>query len=167
MLKQIFTVLKNKYFYLLASAVFVVPYSYEHMPIRIDITQQASLDNKLWLTYSDLSKDTEYVLFTPPLTKYTKDRDVEYLKKIGCSQGQSLEVIDNIYFCDGKPLGKALEKDMNGNKMEKFIFNGIVPNGELFVVGTHPYSFDSKYFGFIKENDILRKARPFDIKEFL
>ena len=50
-----------------------------------------------------------------------------YLMPAGaCSQGQSLEVIDNIYFCDGKPLGKALEKDMNGNKMEKFINNFVI-----------------------------------------
>lgn len=167
MLSKISIVLKNRYFYLLAGAVFIIPYAYEQMPIRIDITQQASLDNKLWLTYSDLNKNTDYVLFTPPLTKYTKDRSIEYLKKIGCSQGQVLNVIEDIYFCDGKVLGKALKKDMNGNNLDRFIFNGIVPKGELFVIGTHPYSFDSKYFGFIKENDILRKARPFDIKEFL
>jgi type IV secretory pathway protease TraF len=30
----------------------------------------------------------------------------------------------------------------------------------MFVIGTHPLSYDSKYFGFVDKSQILRRAKP-------
>lgn len=162
MLNKIFIILKSKLFYFSLIIILLVPFLYEHLPIRIDITQQSSLDNKVWITYKDIEKDTDYVLFIPPLTKYTQNRNIKYLKKIGCREGQNLSVKDLKYFCDDELLGIAQDKDMNGKEMSKFIFNGVIPKDKYFVVGTHKYSFDSRYFGFIDKREIHRKAKPFN-----
>ena len=71
MLNNIRTVLKSKLFYTLVVLIFIVPFLYEKLPIRVDITQQNSLPQKIWLTYSDLTVESDYVLFIPPKTKYT------------------------------------------------------------------------------------------------
>lgn len=162
MLNKIYTILRSKLFYFLVLITFSLPLVYESLPVRIDITQQDSLANKIWITYKDISLDTKYVLFIPPFTKYTKNSDIKYLKKIGCREGQNLSIKENKYFCDNELIGIAKEKDMNGVKLEKFEFNGIVPKDKYFVIGTHEYSFDSKYFGFIDKSQILRKAKPFN-----
>ncbi|EAL3751808.1 S26 family signal peptidase, partial [Campylobacter coli] len=37
---------------------------------------------------------------------------------------------------------------------EQFIFNGVIPKDKFFVMGTHPRSFDSRYWGFVDRKDI-------------
>lgn len=39
-------------------------------------------------------------------------------------------------------------------KVEQFIFNGVIPKDKFFVMGTHPRSFDSRYWGFVDRKDI-------------
>jgi len=161
MLNNIISVLKNKYFYILIGVVFIIPIVYKNLPIRIDFTQQSSLEYKIWLTYSDLSIDTNYILFVPPKSKYISSDDVKYLKKIACKEQDFLTTIDMDYFCNGKYIGTSSRFDGNGKKIDNFIFNGTIPKDKFFVVGTHPLSHDSKYFGFIDKTKVLRKAKPF------
>ncbi len=159
--EKIGTILKSELFYSLLLVVFCVPALYAHLPIRVDITQQDSLEHKLWLTYSDLAKETKYVLFQPPKTRFTQNPEIKYLKMIGCKEGEYLKTVNSEYYCEDRYLGTALNVDMQGNLIgEHFIYNGIVPEHKLFVIGTHKYSWDSKYFGFIDQKQILRKAEP-------
>jgi len=160
MLNNIISVLKNKYFYILIGVVFITPIVYKNLPIRIDFTQQSSLPYKLWVTYSDLSIDTNYILFVPPKSKYISNDDVKYLKKIACKEQDFLTTIDMDYFCNGKYIGTSSRFNGNGKKIDNFIFNGTIPKDKFFVVGTHPLSHDSKYFGFIDKAKVLRKAKP-------
>lgn len=154
-------ILKSRLFYILVGLTFIVPFIYEHLPIRIDITQQSSLPQKFWLTYSDLSKQSDYILFVPPKSKYIKNDNVKYLKKIACKEGDLLKVDEKRnYFCNEKYIGTANEFDGNKNRVDNFIYNGYIPKDKYFVIGTHVLSHDSKYFGFIDEAQILRKAVP-------
>jgi conjugal transfer pilin signal peptidase TrbI len=137
----------------------MIPIVYELIPVRVDITQQNSLPQKFWITYSDINKDTEYILFIPPKSKYIES-DAKYLKKISCKEGDYLTVKQRDYFCNNKYIGTASEFDGNMNKIEYFEFNGIIQNGKYFVIGSHPLSHDSKYFGFVDKSQILRKAEP-------
>jgi type IV secretory pathway protease TraF len=57
-------------------------------------------------------------------------------------------------------LGQALAADSQGRPLPQFSFNGPVPVGKLFMVGTHPRSYDSKYYGFIDAHAILYQALP-------
>ncbi len=163
MLSKIIYVAKNKYFYLLLAIVLIVPIVYEKLPVRIDITQQSSLPQKVWITYSNLDIEAEYMLFKPSKNKYIKDRTL-YLKKIACKEGDYLVVKDREFFCNGVYLGTASEFDGNKNKVDMFIFNGEIPKNKFFVVGTHTLSHDSKYFGFVDISQVVRKAKPFFVE---
>jgi len=44
--------------------------------------------------------------------------------------------------------------------VEAFSFSGKVPDGALFVVGDSPDSYDSRYFGFLRKEDVIKIAHP-------
>lgn len=102
-------------------------------------------------------REGEYLLFKKRLDKAGTDR---LLKKVGCSGGQRLSVENGEYRCEGKYLGRALAKNSRGELLLPFIFNGPVPTGSLFMIGSHPRSHDSRYFGFIHADTVLNKAYP-------
>ncbi len=85
--------------------------------------------------------------------KYTQGDN--FTKIIGCSQGQTILRIKNDFYCNGGMIGTALTKDGKGNFIESVDFNEIVPQGKYFMIGTNPKSYDSKYFGYVDEKDIL------------
>lgn len=78
-----------------------------------------------------------------------------FTKKIGCSQGEHLETIDNQFYCNRKFIGIAVIKDGVGQELEVKNYNEIVPNGKYFMIGTNTKSFDSKYYGYVDKDDIL------------
>ena len=83
------------------------------------------------------------------------------IKRVGCRPGEWLQVdADQRFACDGRPLGQALATDSQGQSLPRFIHNGPVPAGQLFLVGTHPRSYDSRYFGFVDAHEILHQALP-------
>jgi type IV secretory pathway protease TraF len=86
---------------------------------------------------------------------------VSLLKEVGCGPGDGLRVdaVGDVY-CDGDYLGRALSEDSNGNPLPLFIFDGVIPEGKLFVVGHHPRSWDSRYFGFVDVEEVLNRAYP-------
>ena len=159
MLKKIQYTLKNKWFYISIVAMLLIPSYYENLNTRIDITQQDSLPYKVWITKKRFTNE-EYVLFVPPLDKYTKNAKY-YLKKIGCKPKQEIKTVDGVYLCDGKIITKAQNYDINGVPLEHLKFNMIIPDDMYFVIGTNKYSYDSKYFGLISKKRIVRGAIPF------
>ena len=83
------------------------------------------------------------------------------IKRVGCRPGEWLRVdAEHRFTCDGRPLGQALATDSQGRPLPRFIHNGPVPEGQLFLVGTHPRSYDSRYFGFVHAREILHQALP-------
>ena len=161
MLSNFKIILKSKLFYSFILIIFLIPFVYERLPVRIDITQQSSLPQELWITYSDISLDKDYVLFTPPQSKYITSKDVKYLKKIACKEDDWLRVDEyGQYYCNNNLIGRANKVDGNNKEIENFKFNGTIPKDKIFVVGTHPLSHDSKYFGFVDKTQIIRKATP-------
>jgi len=102
-------------------------------------------------------REGEYLLFKKRLDKAGTNR---LLKKVGCSGGQRLSVKNGEYRCEGKYLGRALAVNSLGEPLSPFIFNGPVPAGSLFMIGSHPRSHDSRYFGFIHADTVLNKAYP-------
>jgi conjugal transfer pilin signal peptidase TrbI len=85
--------------------------------------------------------------------KYTQGDN--FTKIIGCTQGQTILKIKNDFYCNGGKIGTALTKDGKGNFIESVEFNEIVPQGKYFMIGTNPKSYDSRYFGYVDEKDIL------------
>lgn len=81
-------------------------------------------------------------------------------KRVECAGGQRLETKGRDFYCDGLYLGRGKEHSLSGKKAEIFSFNGRVPEGAYFVMGDHPDSFDSRYFGFIWRKDVKAIAYP-------
>lgn len=91
---------------------------------------------------------------------YNYKKDEQFVKIVSCISGESLITNENYeYFCNGEFIGKALLKDGEGKSLKPYVFNGVIPNNKYFVSGTHPKSWDSRYFGFIDKNRIIATAK--------
>lgn len=134
---------------------------------RIAVVTSDSIDHRVFFL-SKLSgpiSKGDYVVFIKKgaqvfLQKSLKEHN-RMIKKVGCLPGEDLQVDEALnYTCSGESLGKALTTDSTGRPLTPFIFNGVVPAGHYFMVGTNPRSYDSKYYGFINEHDFLYKTAP-------
>lgn len=82
------------------------------------------------------------------------------IKRIGCSEGQKLQVKGLHFYCDGNLLGKAKTHSIKGTPVTPFSYNGLVPMDRYFVIGDNVDSYDSRYFGFLKKEDVRARAYP-------
>lgn len=80
-------------------------------------------------------------------------------KQLVCDAGDVLHFRDGTFSCNGVHLGAFLHRTWDGKPLTPFDFNGRVPTGKVFVMGTHSRSFDSRYFGFV-ERDSVTALRP-------
>jgi conjugal transfer pilin signal peptidase TrbI len=102
----------------------------------------------------------DYVAFTEYVPAPV-NREAILIKRIGCAPGEQLSVDNNdAFFCNGKNLGHARHSTMEGAELKPFRFNGPVPPGKLFLIGDHPASFDSRYFGFVDRSRVKKRVWP-------
>jgi len=137
------------------------------LPARIIVSTSQSLEHRVFFLVPVNTKKIrtgDYLVFTHKDTRFVnkglnKEND-RLIKKIGCCPGQTLTRDSNLFSCNKKELGKALDKDRQGRALPQFEFSGPVPEDNFFMIGSNPRSFDSRYFGFIHADDILYKALP-------
>ncbi len=138
------------------------------LPQRIAVATSPSLEHRVFFLIHPKTGNIEtgaYLVVKQHDTSFIKqglNKDTDNLmKQVGCSPGQSLtKDVEGQFFCDDELLGKALITDSHGNLLPQFNYSGTVPDDSYFLIGSHPRSFDSKYFGFIHSDDILHKAVP-------
>lgn len=85
-------------------------------------------------------------------------RVVRFIKRAGCTSGETLKVEKDYYFCNGEYIGHAKRKSLKGDPLTPFVFNGTVPEGVVFAIGDHPDSYDSRYVGFISHHRVQEVA---------
>lgn len=137
------------------------------LPGRMTVATGGSLDHRVFFLLPAPAKVElgDYLVFRHrDLSRvqqgFRTDND-QMIKKVGCLPGEQLTIdAANHFFCNGRPLGQALETDSKGRPLPRFSFNGTVPAEKLFMIGTHPRSYDSKYFGFIDAHEISHQALP-------
>ena len=137
------------------------------LPCRITMATSGSLDHRVFFLLPAPAKieSGDYLVFRHQGLSQVQqglraDHD-QMIKKVGCLPGEQLTMdAANHFFCNGRSLGQALEADSKGRPLSLFSFNGTVPSDKLFMVGTHPRSYDSKYYGFIDAHEILHHALP-------
>jgi len=117
-------------------------------------------------------KNGDYVMFSLLKSKSENDLPAKLvrmikakgenseIKKIGCVAGEELKNIGNEFYCKNKLIAKAKEYSLDGERLKKFEFYGKIPEGNMFLVGDHVDSYDSRYFGFIKAEDIIATLYP-------
>jgi len=93
---------------------------------------------------------------------YLKEKEGStILKMIACDSGDYLKVTDKKkYYCNGKYLCVAKDASSAGEAVDNFVFNGQIPSGKFFAMGTHPRSWDSRYFGFVDKGKIMAILKP-------
>lgn len=131
------------------------------IPGNVAVTVTPSVRRRIfWLTAPRYHlADGDYLLFEmkDPWSGRARDR---IIKEIGCAPGEMLENRGPDYYCDGRFLGRALAADSTGAQLPRFVFHGRVPADRFFMMGDHPRSYDSKYFGFISRERIRARAVP-------
>jgi conjugal transfer pilin signal peptidase TrbI len=137
------------------------------LPGRITVATSGSLDYRVFFLLPAPTKVElgDYLVFRrQDLSQVQSGLRAEHdqvLKKVGCLPGDQLLMDEtHHFFCNGRLLGQAFEADSKGRPLPRFSFNGPVPADKLFMVGTHPRSFDSKYYGFIEAHEISHQALP-------
>ena len=141
------------------------------LPGRVNVVVSDSLSHRIFLIFNVPAKieTGDYLVFKYNnghrfldkfIVKSLSDHNM-LTKQVGCAPGDVLMVDDDRRFsCNGKPLGQALKTDSSGDVLPLFVFNGVIPQGSYFMIGSNPRSFDSKYFGFVRKNEIFYKAYP-------
>ncbi len=137
------------------------------LPGHVTVATSGSLDHRVFFLLPAPAKVEldDYLVFRHQGLSQVQqglraDHD-QMIKKVGCLPGDQLTMdAANQFFCNGRPLGQALETDSKGRTLPRFSFNGPVPADKLFMIGSHSRSYDSKYYGFIDVHEISHQALP-------
>lgn len=146
------------------------------IPNYFAVTTTPSLNKRIFFIIKSKQieklKTGDYVMFSllkskpesdlpAKLVRMIKDdgEDSE-IKKIGCIAGEELKNIGNEFYCKSRLIAKAKEYSLGGERLKRFEFSGKIPKGNMFLVGDHVDSYDSRYFGFIKVKDIIATVYP-------
>ena len=91
--------------------------------------------------------------------KYVPDNVNTLLKHVVAVEGDKVETKNKTLYINDQEfwLGKIREKDSKGLPLP-IMKSKTLERDEYFVFGTHPTSFDSRYYGVIKRELILKKA---------
>jgi signal peptidase I len=134
------------------------------IPTRFAFTTTVSLNHRIFFLkhISDIREIAkhDYVMFPMHTKLILEGKEFTAIKQVTCDAGDKLEVKGKDYFCNGKSLGSAKSKSLRGEPLTQFVFNGAVPSGMLFVTGHHKDSYDSRYFGFVRREDVKAIAHP-------
>lgn len=132
-------------------------YVYQHL--KVTLTKSLS-KRVFWSVKYDQKQNVktgQYIIFDQYVPK-PQNKMRTFIKKAGCTSGETLTVKNDDYFCDGEYIGHAKRKSLTGETMVPFVFNGKVPDGATFAIGDHADSFDSRYVGFISRTRVKEVA---------
>ena len=90
------------------------------------------------------------------------DRGTPHLviKRIACAGGEELNAVGRNFYCNGREIAVAKDFSLKGEELPRFLYNGKIPADAVFVTGQHRDSFDSRYFGFLKMEEVKAVAYP-------
>lgn len=102
----------------------------------------------------------DYVAFYPP-TNPLYGHDKPFIKRIGGVPGDHITESKDVFYINGKEIGRALSHSSKGIPLTKNR-TGTLKSGEYFVYAPHPRSFDSRYgeMGFISQINFIGHAYP-------
>jgi signal peptidase I len=106
--------------------------------------------------YSDINVG-DYVILDFWGSQYYPEHE-KMVKEVVCKEGMYLKVVGRDYYCNGVYLGRAKDRDRYGKYVENIKFDGIIPEGYYFLMGTHPDSYDSRYYGLAPKERIIGKV---------
>ncbi len=134
------------------------------IPSRFAFTTTVSLKHRLFFI-KNVSCDAQvrknsYVMFPLHTQLILEGKEFVAIKQVTCQPGDMLEAKGKGYYCNGELIATAKPVSLKGEPLAAFDFNGRVPSGMLFVTGHHKDSYDSRYFGFVRREDVKAIAYP-------
>lgn len=137
--------------------------SYIIFLLFFQFTYDKSLPYSFWVKNYNLEKTYKYGDYV----KFKLDKPDNFIgerimvKEIKCRAGQTLTKYKDEFFCNGQKLGKALKKAKDGRDLPVWnIKEVVIPEGQFYVSGEHERSYDSRYYGLIKETQVTGKLYP-------
>ena len=123
---------------------------------RLALTETDSIKPKvLWRTYG-VPKKGDYVEFYLPEQSHCPLLGKTVSKQIICSGGDYLQKKGDRFFCNGVFFAEASRKEKPSvcgkGDVPDFAFDGVIPEGLFFVFGSHPLSYDSRYWGLVSRS---------------
>ena len=108
----------------------------------------------------------DYVVFRSKGTEPFYPEGTRMLKRVVGVAGDHVVVNDQGVFVNGVSFGTLLHAQpggrlwRSGQGVEHFVRDEFIPLGRWWVMGTHPRSFDSRYWGYISTGQIVGRAWP-------
>lgn len=135
----------------------------KYSPVKLEVSFDKSLPYRVW--WSKEYHPTEYDIFKyVEIEVYWKDKYTDHakflIKQVKCDSNDQLKTDGLEFYCNEKHIGTALKTDRLGVPVKVFSYDGKIPVGQSFVMGTHYRSYDSRYFGLIKKNSIIKEVTP-------
>ncbi|MFZ3461480.1 signal peptidase I [Vibrio harveyi] len=145
----------NRIHIVVVALLFLIPITAEHLVIPVTDSIQPHV---LWLT-SDAIKKGDYVTF-PFQHPFINDNKPSFLtKKVACVAGDRLEVRGGAVYCNDEIKAVTNLNIVQNPKVTMFAFDGVIPEGKVLVLGEHPRSFDSRYYGLVNLDE-MQKSIP-------
>ena len=105
-----------------------------------------------------LSKN-DIVRFTISHPYIFNGKPTSLIKKIKCMPLDVLKIdAEGWVTCNDFFLGMAGNRvnEETGQEIKMFQYNGVIPSDKVFVMGEHPTSFDSRYYGLVSLSDLTK-----------
>ncbi|WP_244131280.1 signal peptidase I [Burkholderia gladioli] len=136
----------------------------QHYRIGVDIDPVRCLpENIYWIKLgkpAHLARG-DYIAFVPPHGLMLPRFDGRMLaKQIAGLPGDQIVVKNDRAYVNGRFIGALILNGKLGKGAGGFDRVETVPAGKLFVVGTLPRSYDSRYWGFLNQHDLVGTVTP-------
>jgi conjugal transfer pilin signal peptidase TrbI len=140
----------------------------KHYSVGMDLSAVSSNDQVFFTIKKNESlmselKRNDYVAFDSGFLAPIVKKDMTVIKQIKGLPKDEILVKDGLVYVNGEKVAeihsnamKKLNKPKNG-----FDRKETVPENHIFVIGSHPRSYDSRYWGFLKVEDKISRAYPF------
>lgn len=123
------------------------------------IAATPSLPNKVFLMVKGMpAQRGDLVAFQGHATAYAS-RETLYIKRVMGVTGDKITLTDDTLFLKGQPLGKIRHQTQEGRPLTP-LASQVIPEGKIFVMASHPSSFDSRVqeFGLVSTQHLLGKT---------
>lgn len=140
----------------------------ENYAIGMDLSAVSSNDHVFFkikkneVTMADLKKD-QYIAFTSPLLAPVVPKDQVIIKRIKGLPNDQVLVKNGVVFVNGEQVAEVHDRALKrfNKKRTDFDRELTVPENHVFVIGSYPRSYDSRYWGFLPIEGKVDRAYPF------